>query len=83
MAISKPRIERCGNHWCVEWFNQSQFFSRCFMDWKDCLRVALGLCPMKSAAAFCRNRAVIYVDSEHPAALAFEQAYRAGKLKWQ
>jgi len=37
--------ERCGNHWCVEWFNEVQFFSRCFLRWQDCLRVALGVCP--------------------------------------
>ncbi len=37
--IAKPRIEKCGNHWCVETFNEMQFFSRCYPTWDECLEI--------------------------------------------
>ena len=39
--ILKPRIERCGNHWCIETADESRFFSRCYRTWQQCLEVAL------------------------------------------
>lgn len=41
--INKPRIESCGNHWCVETFDESRFFSRCYRTWQQALKIALQL----------------------------------------
>ena len=34
--VGAPRIEKCGNHWCVEWFVEDRFYSHCFKTWAEC-----------------------------------------------
>ena len=39
-GAGKPRIERCGNHWNVEWFVGYRFYSVCHKTWAECMRRA-------------------------------------------
>jgi hypothetical protein len=38
--VGKPRIERCGNHWNIEWFVGYRFYSLCYKTWAECARRA-------------------------------------------
>jgi hypothetical protein len=39
-SVGAPRIERCGNHWNVEWFAGDRFYSRCYKTWEECRKRA-------------------------------------------